>query len=252
MKKLIFVLLVFLIATSCNKKKVGVDDNLNVFVAASLTDVIKEINGLFLQKNDIELKLNAASSGTLARQIESGAACDVYISANLDWMNYLQKMQLVSEEERADFLYNQLVIIKPKSLQKEIEISFSDSTIPLFEGRISIGDPTHVPAGKYAVDAFKNLGWYEEIKHRLAPGLDVRSALMLVELNETELGVVYLTDALRSDKVEILDTIPEKFYNSITYSVATSSENTISKKYFEFIRSEEVKNIWLKYGFKLK
>ncbi|MDC7124563.1 MAG: molybdate ABC transporter substrate-binding protein [Spirochaetales bacterium] len=189
--------------------------SVTVYGAASTSDLVSAVSKIYKEKSGIEIKLNAASSGTLARQIEEGANPDIYISASGKWMKYVEGLDVISDS--TVLMKNSLVLIAPIDTKKEEFLMTTESLLPDFKGRISVADPSHAPAGRYAVEAFKNLGWYMALEPRIQPGADVRKALSVVEFGETELGVVYKTDAVLSDKVKILATFPEESHSPIKY-----------------------------------
>ena len=200
-------------------------DKITVFVAASMGDVIKHAGNEFRASSAVKVRLNTASSGTLVRQLYSGAPADIFISASKQWADYAVDQKLILNNEMKAFAANTLVLIapldsplKPFLLNKKINLPSQ------FSGRLSLGDPKHVPAGKYAMEALKYYGWDETVSKRLLPGSDVRSALMVVEFGEVEMGIVYKTDAMKSAKVKILAEFPAESHSQIVYYCGMSIE----------------------------
>ncbi len=218
-----------------------------VFCAASLTNVITELKDSFMLHNTATVKLNLASSGTLARQIEQGNVADIFISANEEWASYVDSLNLFNPPKP---LYkNKLVIIAPK-LSKLDTIIFNKPIAQLFKGYLSMGDPAHVPAGMYAYQALSALGWYQAVENRILPAKDVRSALMVVEMGECELGIVYYSDAIQSSKVKILGTFPEGSYQpAILYALLTKNATKASREFYNLLSDETMQTIWIKNGF---
>jgi len=250
MKKILFVISIFLLLVSCSTSKKDNQESITLFAAISLGDVLKELNVAFEENHSVSIRLNLASSGTLARQIESGAKCQVYLSANQQWMDYVEGEKLIVQDSRRNVVTNSLVFIIPKDSDVAYNFNFDSKSIPEFKGRLAIGDPSHVPAGKYAQQALRNIGWYTTLNKRLAPSLDARAALMLVEMKECGLGIVYHTDAIRSQKVKVCAEIPGEYYDTIKYAAALTSENNETAQVFlDYICSEEAKRVWQKYGF---
>ena len=254
MKFFRYIFLLTILIPACNNNPDDEKNELVLFCAASLSDVISEIVADFENDFGMEVKLNIASSGTLARQIEHGAHPDIYISANKKWLDYLNKLGVTIPETEKMIAGNSLVWVAPLQSEQEIiayspELAFPD----LFEGRLSIGDPNHVPAGSYAVQLFENLGWKEKLEPRFLPAKDVRTALMVVELGEVEAGIVYKTDALKSEKVKIITQFPDSLYNPVYYymTIMKGQENKKSFTLYNYIVSGEVKQTWQKYGFLL-
>ncbi|MDA8408023.1 MAG: molybdate ABC transporter substrate-binding protein [Deltaproteobacteria bacterium] len=228
---------------------------LMIFTAASTTNAINDIAAQFKRDTGVDVVASFASSSTLAKQIEEGAPASIFISADEDWMNYLSRKNLIDPHSRCDLLGNSLVLIAPANA-KVSKITNIQSQImsELAGGRLATGDPDHVPVGKYAKAAFKNLGIWKDVEPRLARTSDVRGALALVERGETPLGIVYSTDAAISEKVKIVGVFPPDSYPSIIYPAALVQGKTKrdAEKFFEFIKGPEAKVIFEKYGFKVK
>jgi len=203
-----------------------------VFAAASLTDVLGEL------AHDEALELNLASSSTLAKQIEAGADFDVFISANEQWMDAVEKAGLLRPGSRIDLLRNRLAVIRPKGGAATLGSDFT--------GRLAVGDPAHVPAGIYAKQALDKLGLHPQ----LLPGEDVRAALRYVELGEAELGIVYATDARASDKVEIVELIDESLHDPVVYPAALAKgASPTAERWFEHLCGDTARAVFQGHGF---
>lgn len=235
-----------------NGNKITPKQQVMVFAAASLTDVMAEIVDSFEVSHNVKVKLNLASSGTLARQIEQGGAPDVFISASKRWADYVDSLGVILAGFKSEVAQNELVLVVPKSSNVNgITIDNSLNLISLLgSGRLSIGDPLHVPAGKYAKQALKYYGWYNQLKKKMLPAKDVRSALMIVEMGEAPAGIVYRTDALKSGKVKILDAFPEKSHQPIVYVAEVCNNREVAKDFYAYLNAGSTKAIWNKYGFK--
>jgi molybdate transport system substrate-binding protein len=252
MKLFRYILIIAIILPSCSNDREKEKKELVVFCAASLTDVISEIAIDFEKTFETDVKLNLASSGTLARQIEHGAKPSIYISANKKWIDYLNNKNLIVAETEKEIAGNSLVLVAPaESNLSPVNFSPNLRLPDLFEGKLSIGNPNHVPAGNYAAQLLKNMGWKEELEPRFLPAKDVRSALMVVELGEVEAGIVYKTDALKSKKVKIILEFPDSLYGPLHYYIAIihGQKNENSLSLYNFIISEETERIWKKFGF---
>jgi molybdate transport system substrate-binding protein len=226
-------------------------EELMVFAAASLTDVMTDITAAFEQKTNIRVLLNLASSGTLARQVELGNQPDVFVSASKKWADYLAKKGFTQKKWTQTVAHNELVLVSHvDSSLGPVKID-ADLNFPSLSGdeRLSLGDPAHVPAGKYAKEALDHFEWYAPMKDKLLPAKDVRSALMVVELGEAPVGIVYRTDAEKSSKVKILGVFPEASHNPIQYVATVCSQHREAVDLFHFLTSPEAVNIWKKYGF---
>ncbi|MBS2100635.1 molybdate ABC transporter substrate-binding protein [Carboxylicivirga linearis] len=247
----VLILLIFISACSGSKSK-ETKDEVMVFAAASLTDVLSELVEVYENNHLTKIKLNLASSGTLARQIVQGGEADIYLSASKKWADYADSLGYIKNNLRSDIAMNELVLIVPNnSTIDSITINKETDFVSLLgQGRLSIGDPSHVPAGRYAKQSLDNLNAFNGLKEKLLPSKDVRSALMMVELGEAPLGIVYRTDALKSGKVKIAGPFPEESHKPIVYvaGVCNAKQNVV--QFYEFLNSSKALPNWQKYGFK--
>jgi molybdate transport system permease protein len=193
---------------------------ITVFAAASTADALTEIATAYERDRGVKVRLNFASSSTLARQIEAGAAADAYLSADEEWMDYLAERGLIDKAGRRNLLGNALVLVTPVAKPLHVSMSRQDALAGAFSGRLALGDPAHVPAGRYAQQALEHFGWYEGLKDRLMPCADVRAALTLSERGEVDAAIVYATDAAASAKVSVAAVFPDDSHRPITYPVA--------------------------------
>ena len=231
-------------------------DNLVVFAAASTTNAVTDICNLYNKKGDAQATYSFASSSTLAKQIDSGAGVDVYVSANKQWMDFLEKKDLIDKASRVDLLGNRIVLIAPKDSTLntvDIKASFPLKNL-LKDERLAMGDPDHVPAGKYGRLALESLGVWPEVESLVARTKDVRAALALVERGECPLGIVYSTDAAISDKVKVVGQFPESSHPPIVYPVAIikGHDKPAVKSFFEFLKSDDSAKVFSKYGFSVR
>ncbi len=224
-----------------------------VFAAASTTDAVTEICELFMEKKLGMATFSFGSSSTLAKQIENLAPADIFISANIEWMDYLDKKQLIDLSSRIDLLGNKIVLIAPSdSTIQQIDMDEHVDLAGLFgDGRLAMGDPNHVPAGIYAKQALEKLNIWKSVENAIAPSKDVREALVLVERGEAPLGVVYSTDASLTNKVKIVGEFPIASHPPIVYPVAIVSGRKTPEveSLFQFLKGPEAKAIFEKHGF---
>ncbi len=192
-----------------------------VFAAASLKTALDAIAVAWRRETGQEATISYAASPTLAKQIESGAPADMFISADLDWMNYLEQHKLIDPETRIDLLGNSLVLIAPADSAARATIATGFPLAALLgDGRLAIADPASVPAGKYGRVALERLGVWSSVEHRIAAAENVRAALLLVARGEAPLGIVYQTDATAEPGVRIVDTFPPDSHPPIVYPMA--------------------------------
>ena len=230
-------------------------ENITVFAAASLQNAIDEIKVTY-QKEDKKDEIEALydSSSNLARQIEQGAPADIFISANQSWMNYLEEKDLLDNATRANIVKNELALITFKENPIEYKIDFSSNEFwkdALAKTRIALGDPDHVPAGLYAKESFEKLGVWKTVEPRVAAAQNVRAALLLVEVKEADLGVVYSSDASISQKVKTITTFPDDLHEPIEYPIAIIKEkaNPAVEGFYHYLLSDDAATIFKKYGF---
>jgi molybdate transport system substrate-binding protein len=224
---------------------------LNVSGAASLTDVLKEINSFYVKdRSNVTITPNFASSGTLQKQIENGAPVDVFLSAATAQMDNLQKKDLILTDTRRNWLYNKVVLIVPLDSTLGLK-DFKDLTSDKVT-KVAIGDPKSVPAGNYAHQAFDQLGITAQIQPKEVLGSDVRQVLTYVESGNVDAGIVYSTDTLVSNKVKVVASAPAEINAKIVYPVAvvkTSKVQEAAKEYLNFLFSAQAKSLLEKYGF---
>jgi molybdate transport system substrate-binding protein len=223
-----------------------------VFAAASLKNALDDIAGQWQRETGKKVAISYAASNNLIRQIENGAPADIFMSADLDWMDYGQQKNLIKPETRSNLLGNKIVLIAPKdsTLSVKVEQGF-DLAGALKGGRLSMGNVDAVPAGKYGKAALEKLGAWDKVKGRIAQAESVRAALLLVSRGETPLGIVYQTDAASEPGVKIVGTFPEDSHPPIIYPVALTkdSNNATAADFLKYIRSPAAKPAFEKQGF---
>lgn len=223
-----------------------------VFAAASLTDVLQQAGEAYTQQSHVPVKFSFAASSALARQIESGARADAFLSADQDWMDYLQARQLIQADTRSDLLANRLVLIAPKDSKVTLKLQRNAPLLAALgrRGRLSTGDPDSVPVGKYAKTALGKLGLWSAVESRLVRADNVRVALMYVARGEAPLGIVYATDAAIEPQVRIVDVFPESSHAPITYPIAaTSTASPETASFLDFLRGDAARAIFTQAGF---
>lgn len=226
-----------------------------VFAAASTTDALNEVAAAFANRHLGTILPSYASSSALAKQIENGAPAGIFLSADEQWMDYLDGKKLLVAGSRDDLLGNELVLVAPKeggaSQQVTIAAGFPLARL-LGNGRLAMGDPAHVPAGLYGKAALESLGVWDQVKDKVAAGESVRAALAFVERGETPFGIVYATDASASAKVRQVGVFPESSHPRILYPVAlvAGHDTPEARAFLEFLKGREAQAIFAKYGFR--
>ena len=223
-----------------------------VFAAASLKEALDDAVNVYENKSGDAVKISYAASSTLAKQIESGAPADIFISADLDWMDYLQQHNLIKPPTRRNLLGNRLVIVAPadSDLRLDIKPGF-DLAGALKGGHLAMADPDSVPAGKYGKAALEKLGVWNSVRAAVAPAENVRAALLFVSRREAPLGIVYATDAAADPRVKIAGVFPEDTHPPIIYPAALTadSKNPGAARLLEFLASPAARPIFEKRGF---
>ncbi|MHB8815269.1 MAG: molybdate ABC transporter substrate-binding protein [Steroidobacteraceae bacterium] len=229
----------------------GASGGILVFAAASLADVLGDLDQAFTTRTGVRVTSSLAASSTLAKQIEAGAPADVFLSADLQWMDYLQQRGELRVGSRHDLIGNSLVLIAPanSALRVSIGPGFDLSRL-LGGGRLAVADPDSVPAGIYACEALQKLGVWSDVMPRLVRAENVRAALEYVARGDAPLGIVYRTDALVEKRVRIVGVFPANSHPPIVYPVAlTHGAGAAATRYLAFITGPEARPIFHKWGF---
>ena len=225
--------------------------DITVFAAASLKDALDEAARLYQAETKDRIVASYAGSNALARQIENGAPADLFISADVEWANELERRGLARPGSRVNLLGNDLVLVAPAASTARLKIRNGvDIAGVLGRNRIAIADPDSVPAGRYAKAAFMNLGIWGSMQTRVAPAENVRAALVLVARGEAPLGVVYRTDALAERGVRIVDTFPRATHPPIIYPMLRLGHpSAAADRFASWLRSPAARAIFDRYGF---
>ena len=228
-------------------------EQITIFAAASLKNALDDVNAALTKATGVKATASYAASSVLAKQIEQGAPADIFISADLQWMDYVGERKLIKPDTRVNLLGNKLVLIAPadsKITSMTIGQGFDIAKLA-GSGRIAVADVNAVPAGRYAKAALDKLGAWAAAEPKLAQAENVRATLAFVARDETPIGVVYETDAKVEPKVKVISAFPDDSYPPVTYPVAATATTTKQSvpQYLHFLRSAAAKTIFEKYGF---
>jgi molybdate transport system substrate-binding protein len=226
---------------------------LTVYAAASLQNVMKEIGATYTKATGTPVSFSFAGSSTLARQIVEGAPVDLFISADPQWMDYVQSKGLVEGASRVDLLTNHLALIAPKPSTVTLKIAPGFPIAKaLGDGRLAMADPDAVPAGLYGKAALIKLGVWPQVEARVAKGDSVRAALVFVAKGEAPLGVVYDTDAKIDPDVRIVDLFPDDTHPPILYpaAVIVSPQSPAARTFLTYLQSPSARQVFTRYGFR--
>ncbi|HEX9488919.1 MAG TPA: molybdate ABC transporter substrate-binding protein [Stellaceae bacterium] len=225
-----------------------------VFAAASLKNALDDATAAYRQQGGDVVRISYAASSALAKQLESGAPADIFVSADLDWMDYAQRQGLINAATRKDFLANRLVLVAPASSNVAVTIAPNFPLAALLaDGRLAIADPDIVPAGKYAKAALEHLGVWPSVEPKVARAENVRAALFYVVRNEAPLGIVYATDAAAETGVKIVDVFPEESHPPICYPIAltATSKSPAAAAFLAFLESPAARRFFEAQGFRV-
>ncbi len=220
-----------------------------VLAAASATQVIRDIAALYEKEKGVKVVASFAASSALAKQIEQGAPADVYVSADLKWMDYLEGNDKVVKDSRRNLFGNRLVLIAPKGQAFPVKLEKGFDLPGAFRGRWCSCDPA-VPIGAYAKQALTVLGWWVALEPRLAAAPDVRSALAFVERGECAVGIVFATDAKVSSAVDTLGVFPADSHRPVVYPAAlVPGASPAAREFLDFLSSPAAADIAIRHGF---
>lgn len=227
--------------------------DLVIFAAASLKNGLDEAAARWSRETGKPApRISYAGSSSLARQIEQGAPADLFISADLDWMDHLDGKGLIRKETRLNLLGNTIVLIAPQGSQVKLSLDQGvDLTGLLGAGRLAMANIDAVPAGKYGKAALEALGAWDKVKDRLAQAENVRAALLLVARGEAPLGIVYATDAAAEPGVAVLARFPAETHPPIIYPAAAikGSGHADALPFLRFLSSPQAKSAFTAQGF---
>ncbi|TDK31773.1 molybdate ABC transporter substrate-binding protein [Rhizobium deserti] len=228
----------------------GAQEKVTVFAAASMKNALDNANKAYGQ----DVSVSYAASSALAKQIENGAPADIFVSADLDWMKYLSDRKLVKEDTKSNFLGNRIVLVAAKNAAKPVEIKQGFDLASLLKGgKLAMGEPSSVPAGKYGKAALERLGVWTFVEKSVAGAESVRAALALVSRGEAPYGIVYQTDAAADSGVAIVGTFPEDAHPPIIYPLAivSGSKSPDAAAYLDYLKSAKAAPFFEREGFTL-
>lgn len=231
------------------------DAGLTVFAAASLKEALDDAAAAYRKQTGVPVRVSYAASSALARQIEQGAPADVFFSADLEWMDYLQQRNRLDVATRRSLLGNRLVLIAPRASKAQVDLKRPATLLAaLGDGRLAVGQTRTVPAGKYAKASLESLSLWNGVRPRLAESESVRAALMLVARGETPLGIVYASDAKAKPGVRVVATFPEDSHPPIVYPVAALRGARVAQaaRFVQWLEAPAADALFTKRGFAVK
>ena len=225
--------------------------DVTVFGAASLADALNQIAKNYQQSSGKSVAVSLAASSALAQQIEKSGGADIFISADEDWMDYLDKKGLINQASRINLLGNRLVLVESRDANTAVTIApHFDLAAALKGGKLAIADPASVPAGKYGKAALTALGAWDGVAGHLAPAENVRVALAYVARGEAPFGIVYETDARAEPGVKVAGVFPESSHPPILYPAALTKDAVpAARDFLAYLTSPPARAVFVKDGF---
>lgn len=225
-------------------------DKITVFAASSLKESLDDVAASFSrEKNAPPVVISYAASSALAKQIEQAAPADIFISADEEWMNYLEARGLIIKESRRDLVGNKLVLVSPASTNGTMP-GLDAALKDLSAGGLAMADPDSVPAGKYGKAALTYLKAWDGVAAKVVRAENVRAALSIVARGEAKYGIVYATDAAAEPRVKLLHEFPAASYPEIRYPVAaTTTAVPETTRFLTYLMSPAAQKIFAQRGF---
>ncbi len=248
----VFFLMMAFVLSGCSTADVEQNEEKNLIVSAavSLTEALEEIKTWYEAENDVNITFNFGGSGSLAQQIQQGAPVDVFISANQTWMDTLEEEGRLVPQTRIDLTGNSIVLIA--GIGSELGyVSFEDIDADDVE-QVAIGHPESVPAGMYTEGILKKLDKWDQMEDKLVLAKDVRQVLTYVETGNVDIGFVYASDALISNKIKVIAKASSSWHEPIIYPAAVIADTDYKEEaisFTTFMKTEEAQAIFKKYGF---
>ncbi|MFA5956608.1 MAG: molybdate ABC transporter substrate-binding protein [Hyphomicrobium sp.] len=226
---------------------------ITIFAAASLKNALDSAAAAYDKSTGDKVVISYAGSSALAKQIEQAAPADIFISADLDWMDYVDKKKLIKDDTRFNLLGNRLVLIAPNASTLSLKIGKDfPLAAALGDNHIAMANVKSVPAGKYGLAALTKLGVWSAVEPKVAQADNVRAALALVAQGEAPLGIVYETDAAAEPKVKIVDVFPADTHPPIIYPIAILAETKngdAAKAFITYLKTPDAQAFFTKQGF---
>jgi len=242
-------LLAAAIFAGCRERE-SATPRLTVFVAASMGDVVEELVDAYTAKTGADVQVSAAATGILRKQVESGADCDVFLAADAVELDKLEKAGLIVADTRCVVARNQLVVIacgdKPPALHGLKALAKPET------GRVAIGDPSYVPAGRYAKRALEHANVWEAVEPRAVFADNVRVVCQYVRSRQADVGLVYATDAALMPDCRVRARVDESMSGPIVCPGAVcahTKDTATAERLLEFLTAPEQAKVWQRYGF---
>lgn len=247
------ILIFLLLSCHAHGAERGREAPVRVFAAASLTNALNDVALEWRRAGHPQPSLAFGASSVLAKQVEAGAPADVFASADLQWMDYLDRRARIDRASRVNLLGNTLVLIAPRGKRFEAKAQPGFRIAEAFAGKLCTGETGTVPAGIYARESLQTLGWWPALQGRIVGTDDVRTALAFVERGECGAGIVYATDARISNRVDVVAALPADTHAPIVYPFAlVANARPEARAFLRYLRTPAAAAIFARHGFTVR
>lgn len=229
-------------------------DDVTVFAAASLRAALDEVGAAWTAETGHGFAPSYGNSGSLARQVQQGAPADIYISANVDWVDQIEASNDLRAGTRRDILGNTLVLV---AHGRDVAPVVLDSSLDLAgmvgDGQLAMPLLDAAPAGTYGREALRLFGLWDSVEGRVAQFDTVGAVLNVVALGEAPYGLLFATDAALSEDVTVIATFPDGSHEAIIYPAAVTAQATspVAGDFLDFLTADTATAIWERYGFRV-
>lgn len=227
-------------------------ESIDILAAASTTEAITALSIALQREHGLTLRPTFAASSTLAKHIASGAPAHLFLSADTAWLSYLAARNLIATDGRVDLLGNRLVLLRRTGDSGARELAeLTGLDVALGKERLIMGDPEHVPAGRYGRQALQHLGLWSSLEMRAVFAASVRNALALLARGQGRFAIAYATDIRAHDGLRLAATFPDDSHTAIVYPLALirEQESAVTQRVFRYLQSGRAKTIFEQYGF---
>ncbi len=226
-------------------------DEITVFAAASMKDALNSIGELYTKETGTKVVFSFASSSVVARQVTAGAPADIFVSADVKWMDYVSKAEAIEDDTVRIIAGNSLVVVAPADEAKPVELTKDALLERIGDGHMAIGSPEAVPAGRYGKASLVSLGLWDAVESTLVHMENVRVTLASVARGEVALGIVYGSDAAIEPRVAVVATFPDDSHAPIVYPAGlVKGAGPKAIGYLEYLSSPAAREVFAKLGFK--
>ncbi|MDE0129068.1 MAG: molybdate ABC transporter substrate-binding protein [Gammaproteobacteria bacterium] len=223
-----------------------------VFAAASTMAPLNELAQSFERKQGRPVRFSYAASSTLARQVVHGARADLFLSANRQWLDRLDRDGFLAAGSRRELTGNRLALIRPADGGADVILDRPATLLgALANFPLVLADPSHVPAGIYAREALEHLDLWEPLQGRLAFAANARAVTVRVARGEASLGITYASELRAETNLDAAALLPAESHSPIRYELALiePADNPSARAFYEYLLSGEARRVFLKHGF---